>query len=114
MRHSECARTPAERAKKRLARFEVILARLAERANPIPTKLGIPEFDAASRNARREVQKMQNSHDDGTKGSLNRRSFLGVTGAVAVATVAGGLSTPAAAGRTTQAQVSGRRRLGFL
>ena len=31
---------------------------------------------------------MRNSHDNGTKGSLNRRSFLGVTGAAAVATIA--------------------------
>jgi aryl-alcohol dehydrogenase-like predicted oxidoreductase len=57
---------------------------------------------------------MRNSHDDGTKGSLNRRSFLGVTGAVAVATIASGLSTPAAADRTTQAHVNGRRKLGSL
>ena len=33
---------------------------------------------------------MRNSHDSGTKGSLNRRFFLGVTGAVAAATIAGG------------------------
>jgi aryl-alcohol dehydrogenase-like predicted oxidoreductase len=56
---------------------------------------------------------MQNHHDNGTKG-LNRRAFLGVSGAVAVATIAGGVSTPAEASRTTQAQVSGRRKLGSL
>ena len=53
-------------------------------------------------------------NDNGTKGSLNRRSFLGVTGAVAAATVAGGFSTPAAADRTTQAHMNGRRKLGSL
>ena len=62
---------------------------------------------------------MRDSHDNGTKGSINRRAFLGVsglgvTGAVAVATIASGLSTPAAADRTTQAHVSGRRKLGSL
>ena len=57
---------------------------------------------------------MRNSHDDGTKRSLDRRSFLGVTGAVAAATIAGGLSAPAAADRTTQVHVSGRRKLGSL
>ena len=62
---------------------------------------------------------MRESHDNGTKGSINRRAFLGVsglgvTGAVAVATIASGLSTPAAADRTTQAHVSGRRKLGSL
>ena len=62
---------------------------------------------------------MRDSHHNGTKGSINRRAFLGVsglgvTGAVAVATIASGLSTPAAADRTTQAHVSGRRKLGSL
>src|SRR3974390_3277284 len=76
--------------------------------------LGTPEAAAASRNARREVQKMRNSHDNGTKGSLNRRSFLGVTGAVAVATIAGGPSASLAADRTTQVHLSGRRKLGSL
>ena len=57
---------------------------------------------------------MPNPQDNGPKGSLNRRSFLGVTGAVAVATIASGLSAPAAADPTTQAHVSGRRKLGSL
>ena len=62
---------------------------------------------------------MRDSHDNGTKGSINRRAFLGVSGlgvigAVAVATIASGLSTPAAADRTTQTHVSGRRKLGSL
>jgi len=62
---------------------------------------------------------MRDSRDNGTKGSINRRAFLGVsglgvTGAVAVATIASGLSTPAAADRTTQTHVSGRRKLGSL
>ena len=57
---------------------------------------------------------MRNSHDNDTKGSLNRRSFLGVTGAVAVATIAGGPSASLAADRTTQVHLSGRRKLGSL
>jgi len=57
---------------------------------------------------------MRNFHDNGTMGSLIRRSFLGVTGAVAVATIAGGLSTPAVADQITQAHVNGRRKLGSL
>jgi hypothetical protein len=57
---------------------------------------------------------MRNSHDNGPKGSLNRRTFLGVTGAVAAATIASGLSTPAAADLATQAHVNGRRKLGSL
>jgi aryl-alcohol dehydrogenase-like predicted oxidoreductase len=57
---------------------------------------------------------MRNSHDNGTKRTLDRRSFFGVTGAVAVAAIAGGFSAPAAADRTTQVHVSGRRKLGSL
>ena len=57
---------------------------------------------------------MHNFDDGGIKRIMNRRSFLGVTGAVAVATIASGLSTPAATDRTTQAHVSGRRKLGSL
>jgi aryl-alcohol dehydrogenase-like predicted oxidoreductase len=57
---------------------------------------------------------MPNPNDNGPKGSLNRRSFLGVTGAVAVATIASGLSAPAAADRTNQTHGSGRRKLGSL
>jgi len=57
---------------------------------------------------------MQNFGDNGTKRGLDRRSFLGVTGAVAVATMASGFSTPAAADQTTQAHVDGRRKLGSL
>lgn len=57
---------------------------------------------------------MRNSHDNDTKGSLNRRSFFGVTGAVAAATIAGGFLAPAAADRTAQVHMSGRRKLGSL
>ncbi len=57
---------------------------------------------------------MHNFDDNGIKRRMDRRSFLGVTGAVAVATIAGGLSVPAAAERSTQAHVSGRRKLGSL
>src|SRR5579863_7239527 len=54
---------------------------------------------------------MQEFNDAGTKRSMNRRSFLGVTGAIAVATAAGG---PAAAERGTQVRMNGRRKLGSL
>jgi aryl-alcohol dehydrogenase-like predicted oxidoreductase len=61
---------------------------------------------------------MRNSHDNGTKAGLNRRAFLGVSGlsvaGVTAATFANGLSTPTSAERTTQAHVSGRRKLGSL
>lgn len=54
-------------------------------------------------------------HDDnGTKPGLDRRSFLSVTSAVAVATLAGGISASAAPQRTPQAHVNGRRKLGSL
>src|ERR1700722_344982 len=57
---------------------------------------------------------MQPFGENGAKRGLDRRSFLGVTGAVAVATMASGLSTPAVANQTTQAHVNGRRKLGSL
>jgi len=57
---------------------------------------------------------MRNSDDNGTKRSLDLRSFLAVTGAVAAATITGALSVPTAAERNTQAHVSGRRKLGSL
>lgn len=50
----------------------------------------------------------------GTKRSMNRRSFLGVTGAVTVATIAGGLPVPASAKKNSRTQASGRRKLGSL
>lgn len=105
---------PAERAKLKLARLEAILACPAGHAVQIRTNVGNVANRCPGRTNRREVQKMRNSHDDGAKGSLNRRSFLGVTGAVAVATIAGGPSASLAADRTTQVHVSGRRRLGSL
>lgn len=62
---------------------------------------------------------MRNSHDNVTKGSLNRRSFLGaaglgVAGALAATTITGGLAAPAAAEPSTPAHVIGRRMLGSL
>ena len=57
---------------------------------------------------------MQKFNDAGTKRRMNRRSFLGVTGAVAVATVAGGHAVSAAAERGTQVRMIGRRKLGSL
>ena len=44
---------------------------------------------------------------------IDRRSFLGITGAAAVATIAGGLSAPAVAEPSAQAHVNGRK-LGSL
>ena len=57
---------------------------------------------------------MHEFNDAGTKRSMNRRSFLGVTGAVAVAAVAGGHAVSAAAEPGTQVQMNGRRKLGSL
>ena len=47
-------------------------------------------------------------------GGLNRRSFLSATGLVAAATFTGALPVPAIAEQSTQARVSGRRKLGSL
>lgn len=109
----------AERAKPKLAHFDFILACLAERAHPIGTMLGILNSALSAEMLDERFIKMRNSHDSGPKGSLNRRTFLGVSGlgvagAVAVGTITGGLSAQAAADRTTQAHVSGRRKLGSL
>jgi len=57
---------------------------------------------------------MQSFEDNGTKHSLDRRSFLGVTGAAAAAIIAGTLPGPAAAEPSTPLRVSGRRKLGSL
>ena len=57
---------------------------------------------------------MHNFDDSGMKRSIDRRSFLGITGAAAAATLAGVLSTPAVAEPSAQAHVSGRRKLGSL
>lgn len=57
---------------------------------------------------------MPNPHENVPKGGLNRRAFLGVSGAVAVATIAGSVSSPAQANRITHAQVRGRRKVGSL
>ena len=45
---------------------------------------------------------------------LDRRSFLGVAGAIAAATITGSLSVPAVAEQSTQTRGSGRRKLGKL
>ena len=47
-------------------------------------------------------------------GGLNRRSFLSATGLVAAATFTGALPVSAIAEQSTQAHVSGRRKLGSL
>ena len=57
---------------------------------------------------------MRNFDDSDTKIGIDRRSFLGITGAAAAATLAGALSTPAVAEPSAQAHVSGRRKLGSL
>src|SRR6478736_5009884 len=57
---------------------------------------------------------MRNIDDSGIKRSIGRRSFLGITGAAAVATVASGLSATAVAELSAQAHVNGRRKLGSL
>ena len=57
---------------------------------------------------------MRNIDDSDMKSSIDRRSFLGITGVAAAATLAGVLSTPAVAEPSAQAHVSGRRKLGSL
>jgi aryl-alcohol dehydrogenase-like predicted oxidoreductase len=57
---------------------------------------------------------MKNFEDKCSKGRLDRRSFLGVTAAVATGTIVGGLAFPAKAESSTQALISGRRKLGTL
>src|SRR4051794_28655089 len=57
---------------------------------------------------------MRNLDDSNMKFSIDRRSFLTITGACAAATLAGVLSTPAVANSSVQAHMSGRRKLGSL
>ena len=57
---------------------------------------------------------MRNMDDSDMKSTINRRSFLGITGIAAAATLAGVLSTPAVAEPSAQAHVSVRRKLGSL
>jgi aryl-alcohol dehydrogenase-like predicted oxidoreductase len=57
---------------------------------------------------------MKNLEDKSSKGRLDRRSFLGVTAAVATGTIVGGLALPAKAESSTQVPKSGRRKLGTL
>ena len=59
---------------------------------------------------------MQELENDVPKrsGGLNRRSFLSATGLVAAATFTGALPVSAIAEQSTQAHVSGRRKLGSL
>ena len=57
---------------------------------------------------------MKNSDDTGLNRNIDRRSFLGVTGAAAVASITGGLSASAVAEPVTRTHVSGRRKLGSL
>lgn len=57
---------------------------------------------------------MRNIDDSDMKISIDRRSFLCVTGAAAAATLAGVLLTPAVAEPSVQAHVNGRRKLGAL
>jgi aryl-alcohol dehydrogenase-like predicted oxidoreductase len=57
---------------------------------------------------------MKNFEDKGAKRSLDRRSFLGIAGALAAGTIASGAALPAKAEATTQKLMSGRRKLGTL
>src|ERR1700761_5910159 len=57
---------------------------------------------------------MRNIDDSAMKSSIDRRAFLGMTGAAAAATVAASLSAPAVAEPIAQAHVRGRRKLGSL
>jgi secreted PhoX family phosphatase len=57
---------------------------------------------------------MRNFDDSDMKISIDRRSFIGVTGVAAAATLAGVLSTAAVAESSEQAHVSGQRKLGAL
>ena len=57
---------------------------------------------------------MKDFEDNGAKPSLDRRSFLGVAGALAAGTIASGLSLRARAEASAQTPISGRRKLGAL
>jgi len=57
---------------------------------------------------------MKDFEDNGAKPSLDRRSFLGVAGALAAGTIASGLSHRARAEASAQTPISGRRKLGAL
>jgi aryl-alcohol dehydrogenase-like predicted oxidoreductase len=57
---------------------------------------------------------MRSFDNSDMKISIDRRSFLGITGAAAAATLAGVLSTPAVAEPSAQVHVGGRRKLGSL
>lgn len=57
---------------------------------------------------------MQNFGDNRTKRGLDRRSFLGVTGAAAVAIIASTLPGTAAAEPNTPLRMGGRRKIGSL
>jgi aryl-alcohol dehydrogenase-like predicted oxidoreductase len=57
---------------------------------------------------------MKNFDDRSAKRSLDRRSFLGIAGALTAGTIASGVALPAKAEATTQKLMSGRRKLGAL
>lgn len=57
---------------------------------------------------------MKHVEDNDAKRSLDRRSFLGITGALAAATITSGLFLPARADGSTQELMSGPRKLGAL
>jgi aldo/keto reductase family protein len=57
---------------------------------------------------------MKNFEDKSAKRSLDRRSFLGIAGALAAGTIASGAALPAKAEATTRKLMSGRRKLGTL
>jgi len=57
---------------------------------------------------------LKNFERNGATRSLDRRSFLGVAGALAAGTITGGLSLPARAEGSAHTPTSGRRKLGSL
>lgn len=57
---------------------------------------------------------MNNFEDKSVKRGLDRRSFLGIAGALTAGTIASGVALPAKAEASTQTLLSGRRKLGAL
>ncbi len=57
---------------------------------------------------------MKDFEDKGAKPSLDRRSFMGITGVVAAGAIASALSVPVRAEASKQALINGRRKLGSL
>ena len=52
--------------------------------------------------------------NDAAKPGINRRSFLGITGALAAGTITNALAAPASSGASAPRPAPGRRKLGTL